>query len=193
MEQQFWDFSGIEYFENIQIYEPSEDSYFLSDFLEKYLSKEKNKELVYLDMGSGSGILSEVASKYLDIENILSSDINKKAINLLKEKGFNAKESNLFRNISGKFDIITFNAPYLPEDRREPKDSRIATTGGKRGDEISIEFLKRAKKYLKKNGKIFLLISSLTPQERIRKFSPIIVARRKVFSEELLILKFNFN
>ena len=193
MEQQFWDFSGIEYFENMQIYEPSEDSYFLSDFLEKYLSKEKNKELVYLDMGSGSGILSEVASKYLDIENILSSDINKKAINLLKEKGFNAKESNLFRNISGKFDIITFNAPYLPEDRREPKDSRIATTGGKRGDEISIEFLKRAKKYLKKNGKIFLLISSLTPQERIRKFSPIIVARRKVFSEELLILKFNFN
>jgi release factor glutamine methyltransferase len=177
----------------MQIYEPSEDSYFLSDFLEKYLSKEKNKELVYLDMGSGSGILSEVASKYLDIENILSSDINKKAINLLKEKGFNAKESNLFRNISGKFDIITFNAPYLPEDRREPKDSRIATTGGKRGDEISIEFLKRAKKYLKKNGKIFLLISSLTPQERIRKFSPIIVARRKVFSEELLILKFNFN
>jgi|TARA_B100002003_G_C14153433_1_gene554997 release factor glutamine methyltransferase len=174
----------------MQIYKPLDDSYFFSSFLEKYLARQKKKNLSYLDMGTGSGILSEVASKYLDSKNILASDINQKAVSLVKGKGFNAIRSNLFENINDKFDLITFNAPYLPEDKREPKDSRISTTGGKKGDEISIEFLKEAKKYLKKNGKIFLLISSLTPQKKIKKFNSEIVARKKIFSENLLILKF---
>jgi release factor glutamine methyltransferase len=175
----------------MQVYEPSDDSYFFSNFLEKYLERQKNKNLSYLDMGTGSGILSEIALKYLNKKNILASDINKKSISLVKGKGFNVKRSNLFEKIYGKFDLITFNAPYLPEDKREPKDSRVATTGGKSGDEISIEFLKQAQKHLKKDGKIFLLISSLTPQGRIKKFNPRIVERKKVFTEDLLILKFS--
>ena len=177
--------------DNMQIYEPSDDSYLFSNFLKRYLSKQKKKNLSYLDMGTGSGILSEIASKYLNKKNILASDINQKAISLVKGKGFNVKRSNLFENMHRKFDLITFNAPYLPEDKREPKDSRVATTGGKKGDEISIEFLKQAKKHLKKNGKIFLLISSLTPQERIKKFNPRTVEIKKIFSEDLLILKFS--
>ena len=181
----------MKYLNNMQVYEPSDDSYFFLSFLEKYLERQKNKNLSYLDMGTGSGILSEIALKYLNKKNILASDINQKAISLVKEKGFNVKRSNLFENIHRKFDIITFNAPYLPEDKREPKDSCVATTGGKSGDEISIEFLKQAQKHLKKDGKIFLLISSLTPQERIKKFNPRIVERKKVFTEDLLILKFS--
>jgi len=144
-----------------------------------------------LDMGAGSGILSETASKFLDKKNITTVDINPKSIKLLKQKGFIAIESNLFEKIKDKFDIITFNAPYLPLDKREPKSSQIATTGGKNGDEISLNFLKQAKKYLTKNGKIFLLISNLTPMNKIKKFNPKIVAKKKIFMEELLILEFN--
>ncbi|MCK5320981.1 methyltransferase [Candidatus Pacearchaeota archaeon] len=170
-----------------EIYQPAEDSYFFSEFLEKYLSK--NKINSYLDMGTGSTILSETASKFLNKKNIFSTDINPTAVKLAKKKGFNAIKSNLFENIEGKFDLITFNAPYLPKDIREPKSSQLATTGGKRGDEISLKFLRQAKRHLNKNGKVFLLVSSLTPLDKINKFKYKIIARKKIFMEELLILE----
>ena len=143
-------------------------------------------------MGTGSGILSETALKFLDKKNILAADVNPKAIKLLKQKNLKAVKSNLLEKIKTKFDLITFNAPYLPRDLREPKDSQVATTGGKRGDEISVKFLKQAKKHLSKNGKILLLISSLTPMDKIKKFKPKVVAKKKIFMEELLILQINF-
>jgi len=177
----------------MEIYHPAEDSYLFADFLSKYLSKATSYKLQatsYLDMGTASGILSKTASKFLDKKNILAADINPDAIKLLKKKKFNAIKTNLFSKIKDKFDIITFNAPYLPLDPREPKSSQVATTGGKRGDEISMEFLRQAKKHLNKNGKIFLLISSLTPMNKIKRFKHKIVARKKMFMEELLILEF---
>ena len=165
----------------MEIYQPAEDSYFFSNFLKKYLKN--NKINSYLDMGTGSGILSETALKFLDKKNILAADVNPEAIKLLKQKNLKAVKSNLLEKIKTKFDLITFNAPYLPRDLREPKDSQVATTGGKRGDEISVKFL---------NGKILLLISSLTPMDKIKKFKPKVVAKKKIFMEELLILQINF-
>lgn len=172
-----------------QVYQPAEDSNLFSKFLKKYLSN--NKIDSYLDMGTGSGILSITTSKFLDKKKILATDINLDAIKIVKNKGFKTISTNLFSKVNKKFDLITFNAPYLPRDPREPKDSQIATTGGKRGDEVSVRFLKQAKKYLNKNGKIFLLISSLTPLEKINKFNPTIVARKKIAFEELRILEFS--
>lgn len=169
------------------MYSPSDDSFFFANFLKKYLSK--NKINSYLDMGTGSGILSEIVSKFLNKKNILSSDISSTSIKLLKQKGFNAIKSDLFSKIKTKFDLITFNAPYLPRDKREPKSSQLETTGGKNGDEISVKFLRQAKKHLNKNGKIFLLISSITPINKIKKHNPKIVAKKKIFMEELLILE----
>ncbi len=173
------------------IYEPAEDSYFFSEFLESYLKK-SDKSINYLDMGTGSGILAKTASKYLSKKNILAIDINPDSVLSLKKEGFNSIESDLFENVKGKFDLITFNAPYLPEDENEPEDSRLATTGGKKGDEISVKFIKDAKKHIDKNGKIFLLVSSLTPLDKIKKLGGKIVAREKIFFEELIIFSFYF-
>jgi len=141
-------------------------------------------------MGTGSGILAKTALKFLPPKNITALDINEEAINSLKKEKFNKVKSNLFKSIKEKFDVIVFNAPYLPMDKREPIDSQLATTGGKKGDEISMRFLKQAKNHLKENGKIFLLISSLTPMKRINKFNPKIVAKKKIFMEEIRILEF---
>ena len=178
----------------MEIYQPQEDSYLFADFLKKYLSKKttshKPKATSYLDMGTGSGILSKTASKFLNKKNILAADINPDAVKLLKQEGYNTIKTNLFSKIKDRFDLITFNAPYLPLDPREPKSSQLATTGGKRGDEISVEFIHQAKKHLNKDGKIFLLISSLTPMSKIKRFKHKIVARKKIFMEELLILEF---
>tara|TARA_Y100000310_G_scaffold325742_1_gene389708 strand:+ start:6059 stop:6643 length:585 start_codon:yes stop_codon:yes gene_type:complete len=175
-----------------KMYKPSDDSFLFAQFLKDYLSKLKNKNISYLDMGTGSGILAETAKKS-KVKNILAVDIDKETVDYVKQKGIKAIQSNLFSKIpkTKKFGLITFNAPYLPKDKKEPKESQKATTGGKKGDEISIKFLKQAKKHLTKDGKIFLLISSLTPQNKIKKFKPRIVKTKKMFFEQLLILRFN--
>ncbi|MBT3642600.1 methyltransferase [archaeon] len=178
----------------MEIYEPSDDSFFFKEFLENFFSKKSTKEkdsLTFLDMGTGSGILALTATKFLKKENITAADINEKAIKKLNKQKINKIHTNLFKNLKNSFDIIVFNAPYLPQDKREPKDSQLATTGGLKGDEISLKFIQQAKDHLNKNGKIFLLISSLTPMNKIKKFSTKIVARKKIFMEELLILEFN--
>ncbi len=173
----------------MEIYQPAEDSFFFADFLKIYLSE--NAVSSYLDMGTGSGILAKTAEKFLDNKKILGADINSEAVSELKKCGFSAIESNLFENVDGFFDLITFNAPYLPLDSREPVSSRIATTGGKDGDEVSLRFLEQAVRYLSSGGKIFLLISSLTPRDKINRFNPKVVARKEMFMEELLILEFD--
>ena len=176
------------------MYLPQEDSFFFADFLKTYL-KNKNKSISILDMGAGSGILAETCLS-LGFKNVSAADIDSKAVKYLENKFKDFKaihiiKSNLFSNSSlkkRKFDLILFNAPYLPKDKY---DREKDTTGGKLGDEISIKFLKQAKKHLFPGGKILLLVSSLTPMNRIKKFNPEIIARKKLFFEELLILEFS--
>lgn len=147
-----------------KIYQPSEDSYLMSGILKEQIPAllEENPNLIFLEIGAGSGIHLETAFNCgIKKENIFSSDINKDSVNHCNSLGFNCIHSDLFGNIKGKYDIIIFNPPYLPEDSREPEDSRLSTTGGKKGNEIILRFLKEAKNYLKKGGTIFLITSSL--------------------------------
>ncbi|MBU1136713.1 MAG: methyltransferase [Nanoarchaeota archaeon] len=148
------------------MYEPREDSYLLSEELKKYLIKLKNRKINALDIGTGSGIQAETISEFINKKNITCSDINKEAIEIARKKGFKAVKSDLFSNIKRKFDLIVFNPPYLPKDRHDKKKD---TTGGKKGDETILRFLKQSKKHLNQNGKIFLLLSSLTPRANINK------------------------
>ena len=167
------------------IYQPREDSYLLSEQVKKYV---KNKS--FLDIGSGTGIQSVSAFK-AGAKSVLAADINPESIKYLKKQNIQTIKSDLFSNIKGKFDVIAFNPPYLPEDKREPKESRRETTGGKKGDEIILKFLKQAKSHLNKGGFILLIISSLTPQDRVIKLLKKLklkkrkIAEKKLFFEKL--------
>ena len=181
----------------MEIYQPAEDSYLLSETLTNYLknkikNKEINQEFSILDMGSGSGIQAETCKK-LGFSDVLCVDINKEAIDYLKSKKLKSIKSDLFNNIDGKFDLIIFNPPYLPEDKKEPEDSKLNTTAGKKGYEIIIKFLKQAKSHLNKNGVILLLFSSFSqPKIIIEKakglgYSLKQLSNQKLFFEELYV------
>lgn len=170
------------------IYVPREDSYFLSEVLKEHL-KHRDKIIKILDMGSGSGIQAELCKK-LGFENITAADIDEEAVSFLKRRGFNAVKSNLFSNIQSKFSLIVFNPPYLPEHKY---DKEKDTTGGKRGYETIIEFLKQAKSHLEKQGKILLLFSSLSNPKVIKEeaeklgYKISFLASKKLFLEELFV------
>lgn len=162
------------------IYEPSDDSYLLQKQIKNYV---KGKSV--LDMGAASGIISESAAK-AGAKSILAADIQQDVIKNLSSKKIPCIKSDLFLKIKGKFDVITFNPPYLPEDGREDNESKIVTTGGKKGDEIILRFLKQARLHLNENGKILIVISSLTPKKRIKKlFNSLKLTYKKIAEKKL--------
>lgn len=168
------------------IYEPAEDSYLLENEVCK-LSREKK----VLDIGSGSGILA-MAAKISGARSVLATDIDDESLTNLKRLGIKCVKSNLFSKLKGKkFDLIVFNPPYLPSDKREDEESARATTGGEKGDEIILRFLKDVKKHLNRQGVVLLLVSSLTPKERIleiidkNKMRYNIISSQNIFMETL--------
>jgi len=166
------------------IYKPREDSYLLQEEIKKRV---KGKS--FLDMGSANGIQSVTALK-VGAKSVLALDIQTDVIPILNKKKIPAIKSNLFSNIKNKrFDIIAFNPPYLPEDNREDNESKITTTGGKKGDEIILRFLKQAENHLNKNGIILLVISSLTPQHRIDTLLQKLRLKKKKLSEKKLFME----
>lgn len=174
------------------IYVPAEDSYLMSRILKEQipLLLNKNINLKLLEIGAGSGIHLQTAEvSGVKKENIFSSDINKASVNHCNILGFNCIHSDLFKNISGKFDLIIFNPPYLPDDLREPKHSKLNTTGGKKGNEIVLKFLKEARDYLEKNGEIFLITSSLSEDINFEKlgYKAREIGCEKLFFERLCV------
>ena len=167
------------------IYDPREDSY----LLQKYV-----RRLVYgrvLDIGTGSGILAISALE--NTKDVLAVDVDEEAVLLVRKKGVNAKVSDLFSNISGKFDWIIFNPPYLLEDKDEDAESRVVTTGGKKGYELIERFFSEVKDYLNDGGRILLVFSSLSGdvEEVIRKygFKFKVLEEKKMFFERLFVVE----
>ena len=172
------------------IYQPAEDFYLLSKILKQKLPVilNKNPNLKFLEIGAGLGInLKTAAESGVKKENIFSCDINKEAARHCKSLGFNCVQSDLFEKIKGKFNIIIFNPPYLPEDKREPLSSKIATTGGKLGGETINIFLKQTKSYLKQDGRIFLITSSLTKGADFLGYAKKLLGKQKLFFEEVYV------
>jgi len=85
-------------------------------------------------------------------------------------------ESNLFSNISGRFDCITANTPYVPM----PDDANahdLPMRGGDLGIEFTFELLEQLPDYLNPNGIAVIYTSdpivdneSFLPRELDRKF-----------------------
>lgn len=168
-----------------EVYSPEEDSFLMSNALKEFLKKNKVKSI--LDLGSGQGIQAKTAIDCgINPENVFLLDIDPNAIKILKKKFPQSKVilSDLFSKIKGKFDLIVFNPPYLPENKY---DSGIDTTGGKKGGEIINKFLSHAKKHIKEGGKILLLTSSLTKGIRWQDYSKKLVAKKRIFFEELYV------
>ncbi len=172
-----------------EIYQSAEDSFLMSRVLQQEIPKflTKKPDLKFLEIGAGSGIHLQTAFNLgIKKQNIFSCDINPKSVEHCKLLGFNCIASDLFENIREKFDLIIFNPPYLPENKF---DKQPDTSGGKKGNEIINRFLSQAKNYLNKDGRIFLITSSLSGQVDFEKHNYKFreIGCEKLFYENLCI------
>jgi len=177
------------------LYEPAEDSYLLQKYVKKYSFG------TVLDVGTGSGIQAVTATANSKVTEVLAVDIQKSVVEYNKKenkhKKITWKTSDLFSKIKlkEKFDTIIFNPPYLPEDKREDRQSALATTGGKKGYELLVKFLNQVADYLSNEGIVFIVFSSLTKkaivdeaiEKNLLKFE--LVEKEKIPFEELYCYK----
>ncbi len=161
------------------VYKPAEDSYLLIEMLSEYL-KDKKEKMTLLDMGSGTGIIGLCAATNKNISKVIMADINKESIMLTKRNflankhqikaDINIVESDLFDKLDTFiFNIITFNPPYLPNENNAEL-MKDAFYGGWSGIETTKRFLEKAKSHIAKDGRIFIIASSLSDIESLRRF-----------------------
>lgn len=147
------------------VYEPSEDSFLLA---EAALSEIKDSERI-LEVGCGSGIISAVIKSNTEA-TIIGIDINPHAAKCTKENGVEVIRGDLLSCIKGKFHMIIFNPPYLPTRGEERTKGWLnaALDGGYDGRSIIYRFLEHADNRLVKNGRILMVLSSLTGIEEVK-------------------------
>ncbi len=170
------------------IYSPAEDSELMLKALNERI---KNKEFTIFEVGAGSGYILEKLKEF-GFTNLSGCDKNPQAVNSCKSKGLNVFFSNLFSKVNQKFDVIFFNPPYLPEDKNEDDESKLATTGGKTGSEVINLFLGEVKEHLNPNGRVFLLTSSLTKGIKWPESKRKVVEEKKLFFEKLEVWELTF-
>ena len=166
------------------VYTPREDSLMLAELLEQ------ERPCTALDVGCGSGFLAILMAKRGF--SVTAADINPATIEATKNNAIiNLVDidlilSDLFETVSGTFDLIIFNPPYLPNDA--PVD--LQWSGG---IDLVRRFLLDARKHLNANGKVLFLISTLTGEketvEAIEKngYRCKELLRKKVPWEELIV------
>ncbi|MDK2913713.1 MAG: release factor glutamine methyltransferase [Thermococcaceae archaeon] len=174
-----------------QVYEPAEDTFLLAQNLAV-----KEGDLA-LDVGTGTGIIALLMAR--KARWVLGVDLNPIAVELARKNAelnnisnVEFRVSDLFENVSGEFDVITFNAPYLPGEPEEPID--LALVGGERGREVLDRFIEEVPNYLKPGGVVQIVQSSITGVEETLKrlekagLRAEIMASMHVFFEDIVLI-----
>lgn len=176
----------------MDVYSPREDSSVLVIQVKKLVKM----GMKALDMGTGSG---EIVKALLEVtDDVTGADVNPYAIQHCRKTYKKAKfiQSNLFENIEGKFDVVTFNPPYLPEMQTEDLETALQVSGGSEGYELLLRFMKQAKDHLKKDGFIITLFSTLTNPDTVLKkteelgYKHKILSTKELFFEKLYCVRF---
>ncbi|HEV8405927.1 MAG TPA: methyltransferase [Nitrososphaera sp.] len=167
------------------MYIPSDDTFLLADCVREYNGRWA------LEIGIGTGLLLNVLEK--SFTNVAGSDIELRALEHCRGRSramlVCCDAASAF---VGGFDLIVSNPPYLPDDN-EIKDNTVH--GGPAGIETTIHFIQSALPLLVRDGKMLLVVSSLSDSSALdqllleKKMHKKVVKEKKLFYETLSVIE----
>lgn len=133
-----------------------------------------------LDLCTGSGCIALALKKRNPFCTVVASDLSIQALKIAKENAANLKidiefvRSDMFESITGTFDIIVSNPPYIPTARIPflQKEIGFEPTEALDGGDDGMDFYRRINDgleyHLTKDGTAFFEIDCPNPGERQR-------------------------
>lgn len=143
------------------VYEPAEDTFLLAHIISGVGD--------VLEIGTGTGVLSIACA--LNGSNVTAVDISQKAVACAESNAdmnavkLNVFQSDLFEHVTGRFDEIIFNPPYLPT--ADSIEGSEQWDGGPDGFSVTVPFLSAAPEFLKEEGRIRIILSDLTDMKAL--------------------------
>lgn len=171
------EFMGLEFSVNENVLIPRQDT----EVLVQEVLRELHDGMSILDMCTGSGCILLSLLKYSNRCKGQGVDYSKEALCVAME---NAKkwnldvefiESNLFEKVTGKFDIIVSNPPYIKSEEIEElmpevrnHEPRMALDGTSDGLFFYREIIKESRKFLNRGGSVFFEIGCDQKQDVVQ-------------------------
>lgn len=160
-------FYGLEFKLSPATLEPRPDTEILVESVLELLRGREADALDLIDLGTGTGAICQALLSQLPNARGMGVDLSAEALVTAEENAalngladrFAVRQSDWFENISGTFDVIVSNPPYIesrviPSLDREVRDfdPHLALDGGKDGLEAYRSIASNAPPFLKRNG-----------------------------------------
>ncbi len=180
------------------VYRPSDDTFLLA----KAVAAELRAGERFLEVGCGSGLVSMVAA-HAGAE-VTACDLNPHAVAATRNNAaanrlrLQAVESDLLTGVTGPFDIVAFNPPYLPTGPEEvlPGPLNLAFDGGPDGNATVLRFAQQIGRLQPMPRLVLVVHSSLADPTALGKaladlgYQESIVAQESHFFERLTVRAF---
>ena len=146
------------------------------DQVSQSLDGRLNFEIRVLDVFAGSGCIGISIVRHIKGANVVFAESEKPALqqieknctqNKITKNTYQIVQSDIFSNITGQFNYIFANPPYIPTENAKKIQASVANYephaalfGGKDGLLYIKSFLEQAKQFLAKNGKLYMEFDS---------------------------------
>ncbi|KEY48187.1 SAM-dependent methyltransferase [Streptococcus equinus] len=163
------------------------------ELVDLVLKENSKADLQILDIGTGSGAIAISIKSARPDWHVTASDISSEALQLAKENSEKNQasvdfiESDVFNQISGKFDVIISNPPYIAYDDEDEvgvnvlaSEPHLALFADEDGFAIYRRIIEGASSHLTENGKLYFeigykqgdgmrrLLAQHFPEKRVR-------------------------
>lgn len=155
------EFYGIDLYIDENVLTPRIETEKMVDFAIKHAPQ--NGTLI--DIGTGSGAIAIAIKTHRPDLEVWATEVNDEALDVARKNIENLKldiklvKSDLFSEISEKFDVVATNLPYLQDDAdlmpEVQKEPAVALFGGQDGLDIYRRFLTELPNHLNPNGFLF--------------------------------------
>ena len=156
-------------------------------------AKKLTEPLDILDIGTGSGAIAITLAKHLSC-HVLATDISEEALEIAKINSkrnnvqIDFKQSDILKNVQGKFDIIISNPPYIAKDEViddlvKDNEPHLALYAEEDGLYFYRNILENVKPFLKEKSLIAFEIG-MTQSAAITKIAQNYLPHAKIITEK---------